>query len=587
MGRLLLNDALPPSHQITNAVGKKELNTMLTDLARNDPQRYVKAVGDLKRVGDAVATDVGYTVGLDDIEPHYAKRDAILQPALAQIKKTRDPTARRKLIHDTQAKLLTHTKTHPGQMRDMAASGSRGNPAQMMKSVSSPVGVSDDDGDTVPWMISKGYSEGLKPVDNWIAIAEARRNAIESFTSVAAPGEMSKILVNNMSDQLITMNDCGTKNGVQVPVTDAIDRYTVTGTLFTPRDARLGTYARGQVHVRSPMTCEAPDGICQKCYGLNTRGHRPSIGTNAGMIAAHAMGEPLTQLSLSAKHGARTVGSQKAVLQGLSGLKQLTEIPQSFFHKATLAGQPGTVTKVKRAPQGGNYVYVQQQEHYVPPNLDVLVKPGSEVEAGDALSDGIPKPDEVVKHKGLGAGRQYLVDQLQGIYQRQGVDLDRKHLEILAKTDLNYVKIMDKDSPAFGVMRGDIVDYNRFRNIVASKPTRNVSTAKAVGQTLGKDALHYTVGTQVTPTIARDLKRGGLNNVAVSEYVPQHEPVMKPITRTPLLHPDWLAKMGHRNLKNVIQDGAAFGEMSDIHGSHPVPAFVFGEEFGTGPRGKY
>jgi hypothetical protein len=63
--------------------------------------------------------------------------------------------------------------------------------------------------------------------------------------------------------------------------------------------------------------------------------------------------------------------------------------------------------------------------------------------------------------------------------------------------------------------------------------------------------------------------------------------IMKPIARTPLLNPDVLARMAHRNLKQTLLEGAAFGERSDIAGYHPIPAFIFGAEFGQGPQGRY
>jgi DNA-directed RNA polymerase subunit beta' len=595
MGRLLLNDVLPSSHHISSNTSKKQLNTMMADLARKDPHRYAQTIGDLKRVGDAVATDEGLTIGLDDIEPDYALRDKVLEPALAQIKKTRDSKKRVALIEQMQGRLLDGLKKHPGQGTAMTYSGARGKPGQYLKTVSTPVAAVDDQNEIIPWVISKSYAEGLKSPDAWIAMAEARRNAVESNISVSAPGEVNKLLIGNMSDQLITLPDCGTTNGVAMYADDPhlLDRYLAqsiggvsAGTIMT---AQLAAKLKGKTLVmRSPMTCEAPGGVCQRCYGLNTKGQVPQVGFNVGMIAAHAMGEPLTQMTLSAKHATRTAGSeaQKTALSGLTGFKQLTEIPQSFFNKATLASHAGNVTAVKAAPQGGHYVHVDEQEHYVPPQLGVRVRRGAPVEAGDALSDGIPKPDEVVKHKGLGAGRRYLVDQLHGIYDRQGIDLDKRHLELLAKTDLNYVRIMDQDSEDLGVMRGDVIDYNRFRAAV-SKDAKKVAVTDAIGSTLGDNALHHTVGTRVTPTIARELARSGVKRVQIAPRIPVHEPIMKPISRTPLLHPDWLAKLGHRNLKNVILEGAAFGELSDVHGRHPVPAFVFGEEFGAGSKGRY
>jgi hypothetical protein len=454
-----------------------------------------------------------------------------------------------------------------------------------MRSVTTPTAVVNDQDQTIPWLISKSYAEGLKPADSWIAVGEARRNAIETYTSVAAPGEMSKVLVNNMSDQIITMLDCGTKNGLVMQVDDPsiIDRYRADdGTLITARNKPKS----GNIRVRSPMTCEAPDGVCQKCYGLDTKGAVPRLGHNVGMIAAHAMGEPLTQMALSAKHATRTAEKQKAVLKGLSGFKQITEIPQSFFNKATLASQQGMVTNIKRAPQGGHYVNINENEHYIPPNLNVIVQKGTQVNAGDALSEGIPKPDEVIRYKGLGVGRKYLADTLHDIYQRTGVDIDKRHFEILAKTDLNYIRMLDKDSPNFGVLKGDIVDYNRFRKQLNSK-IKIVPLQEAMGQYLGNSLLHHTAGVLITPTMINDFKTAGITQVPIVPEIPLFEPVMKPISRTPLLYPDFLAKLGHRNLKNVILEGAAFGEMANIHGTHPVPAFVFGEEFGLGPQGRY
>ena len=588
VGRILIDDALPEGYRPAGVATAKNLKASLTELARSDPARYVTVISKLKKMGDAVATDSGITVGLDDIEPDYKARDAILEPALTQIKRTKDPKRRLDIIQDVEARLLEHTKSNPGQMGPMARSGARGSVPQLMRTVTSPVAAVNDKEETIPWLISKSYAEGLKPADNWIAIGEARRNAIESYITVSAPGEVSKILVNNMSDQLITMPDCGTRNGISMSSDDPSiqDRYLAqtvdgvpAGSLITPSVASTLRGKSSRIIVRSPMTCVAPDGVCQKCYGLNTKGRAPTLGTNVGMISAHAMGEPLTQMALSAKHSIRSADQNKAVLEGLKGFRQLTEIPQSFFNKATLATQSGPVTSVVKAPQGGHYVYVHKEEHYVPPNLDVLVRPGAHVEAGDALSDGIPKPDEVVQYKGLGVGRQYLVDQLHNIYTRRGIDLDRRHLELLAKTDLNYIKMMDHDSEDHGFMRGDIVDYNRFRASIAAQAAMT-PLKKAVGGVLGDNALHFTAGTTITPDIAATLKEHGIEHVPIIAEMPKYEPVMKPISRTPLLHPDWMARLGHRNLKNVLLEGAAFGEKSDVHSTHPVPGFAWGQEFG-------
>ncbi|MBU1891188.1 hypothetical protein KJ782_06940 [Patescibacteria group bacterium] len=589
MGQLLINSVLPDNHQISGRTTKKSLMALLTSMANEDPAKYVKVVTDLKQVGDAVATNMGITVGLDDIEPEYGPRDKILKGALAKIKGIKDPKERVKLIDATQQKLMESVATHPGQMTLMAVSGGRGSLAQLMRTVASPVAVVDSKQNTQPWLISRSYAEGLKAPDLWAELNESRRNAVETNLSVTVPGEMGKLFVNTMSDQLVTMADCGTKNGILLHSDDPHihDRYVArTGELITSSVADRLRKEGKDVLVRSPMTCEAPHGVCQKCQGLNERGQDHTVGTNVGMRAAQAIAEPLTQLSLNAKHAVRTTGAGSATLSGLAGIRQLTSIPQSFTNKATLATRTGHVTGVKEAPQGGNYVFVDDKQHYLPPALGVSVKVGDRVEQGDMLSTGVPKPDEIVQYKGLGAGRAYLVDALHTAYGTSGINLDKRHLELLAKADLNYVRIMDTDNGDLGVMRGDIVDYNLFRASLANH-TKVVPLGDALGETLSDNVLHHTAGTRVTQGLASELRRKGITHVPIGPRVPLHEMIMKPIARTPLLNPDVFARLGHRNLKESLLEGAATGEHADIHSTHPVPALVFGAEFGKGPGGRY
>ena len=592
VGHLLLNDVLPPSHQIKGSITRKSFNEFLSTLARSDPQRYVKAISDLKRTGDMIATEEGITVGLDDIEPDYAARDAVLEPYLVKVKATKDIATRQRLISEAQKKILDLTANHPGQAAMIARSGARGSMAQVMRTLSSPVATLDEDEKVVPWIISKSFAEGLKAPDAWAALGESRRNTVTTHITVAEPGEISKLLVNNMSDQLITMPDCGTTNGVLMHADDphVLDRYLAHSHKGVPAGMLVTGQIAGKLHgedlvVRSPMTCVAPHGVCQKCYGLNSSGRLPHLGNNVGMVAAQAMGEPLTQMALSTKHSIGTVKTNTGP-SGLSGLRQITEIPDSFFNKATVSNHPGTITRIQVAPQGGHYVHVGEHEHYVPPTLGVLVHKGDRVEAGDVLSDGIAKPDEVVKYKGLGVGRAYLVDQLHGVYQRSGIDLDKRHLELLAKTDLNYIKVLDRDAADLGLMRGDIIDYNQFRHALA-KQRQTVPLRDAAGETLGDTVLHYTVGTRISPAVIADLERARIKTVVVAPRIPAHEPIMKPISRAPLLRPDWLARLGHRNLKNTLLEAAAFGESADLHGTHPIPGFVIGEAFGQGAHGQY
>jgi hypothetical protein len=236
------------------------------------------------------------------------------------------------------------------------------------------------------------------------------------------------------------------------------------------------------------------------------------------------------------------------------------------------------------APQGGHFVYVNDKQVYAPPGYPPIVKKGQNVFAGDAVSDGIPNPSELVGYKGLGAGRNYLVNQLQGIYNRQGLDIDKRHLELLAKTHLNHVRI-DHD-PEDRFYPGETVDYNAVMSRLAEH-SKETPVKEALGKMLGANYGYFTAGTHVTPQVIDELKRSGIKKVMVPTNPPTMTTFMRPTTRNPLLNPDWMARLGHRYLGESLLRGVQFGEESDIHGRHPIPALAYGAEFGQGRGGRY
>lgn len=588
LGRHLVDSALPPKWRGRGELTKGSLNELLVGLAKEDPRGYPDAVTKLKRVGDEVATLDGISVGLDDIAPKREERDAALGPHAAAFRRAGTAAEKEKALAAGFDAMLGVAKKHPGTMGDMVRSGGRGNAAQLMRAVGAPVMVRDSKGKVVPWLIDRSFSEGLKPADAWVAGGEARVNAVLSNISVVEPGDLAKILVNNMGDQLITTPDCGTKNGIAMLGSDphVIDRYLTDGRLVTPALASELTREGKTVTVRSPMTCEAPHGVCQKCQGLAPAGGLHPIGTNVGVRAAQALSEPLTQFSLNAKHGGRVArADDEKKLEGIKGVRSLLEVPSSFAHKAVLAGLDGEVKGIEAAPQGGHYVTVGDTRHYVAPEHRVLVAPGQSVYAGDQLSDGVPKPDEVVEHKGLGEGRRYLVDALADVYKRSGSEVDKRHLETLAKSVLNYVQVVDP-GPDDAFLKGDVIDYNRFHAALAADK-RRVPTADAVGETLADTVLHHTAGTMITPPMVEQLTRHGVTSVPIATTGPRAVPVMRAASRTPLLNPDWMARLAHRYLKESLLAGIHRGDVSNLHGASPVPAYVAGAEFGLGQDGGY
>lgn len=588
LGQHLVNDALPAQWHNRGPLTKQNLNEVLVGIAKADPDSYPETVTKLKRLGDELATLDGISVGLDDIAPHTAARDAALQSHAKAFHAATTVAAKEQALLGGFNAMHTLARNHPGTLGEMVRSGGRGNAAQLMRTVGAPVMVQDSRGKVVPWLISKSFSEGLKPADAWVAGGEARVNAVLSNISVVEPGDLAKILVNNMGDKLITRADCGTKNGISMAATDPhlIDRYLVDGRLVTPNVASQLARAGRPVLVRSPMTCEETHGVCQRCQGLSPSGHVHAIGTNIGVRAAQALSEPLTQFSLNAKHGGRVAhtGDEKR-LEGIKGIRALLEIPESFAHKAVLAEHNGHITQVTKAPQGGHYVYVNETQHYIPPSYRVTVTAKQAVTAGDLLSDGVPKPDEVVRHKGLGEGRRYMVDAMSDVYKRAGSEIDKRHIEVLAKSLLNHVQVVDPGDHA-AYLKGDVINYNRLHATLSANQKKQ-SLHDALGEPLADRVLHHTAGTLVTPAMIAQFEQHGITHVPVSASPLRVVPVMRPASRNPLFNPDWMARLAHRYLKESLLTGIHRGDVSNLHGASPIPAYAAGTEFGHGPDGGY
>jgi hypothetical protein len=219
----------------------------------------------------------------------------------------------------------------------------------------------------------------------------------------------------------------------------------------------------------------------------------------------------------------------------------------------------------------------------VPPGRAILVNQGQSIEAGDVLSSGVPAPNEIVAKKGLGAGRKYLVGAFADVYGEAGINIDKRHLELLARSQLNHVKVVDKLGP---YLPGEIVPYQEAVKYVKGTITQE-RPQKAVGKILTTPVLHHLPGEQVTPSMAREFSREGLSTVSVTDDIPRLEAVMAPASRTPLLNPNWMQRLGHRYQKATILQAAHRGETADLHSYSPIPAIVMGKELRRGPAGEY
>lgn len=585
LGQAIFSSTMPDGFRPKGNFGVSEVKSNLINLARSDPDKFAVVAPKIKKLGDEFSTYEGLSVGLDDIEPEYSKRDPILRAAKSAMRKTADPNKIGAILHNAQQRMLAVSREHKGDMGLMARSGAKGNVTQLMKTVSSPVVVGDPSGRPVPYLFERGYGEGLSPAEAWIGAVEARHQGNEANTAVSAPGEMSKIMSQNMNRLVVAQSDCGTKNGIMMDSKDPalIGRYLAgSNSLVDSAKRRALAKSGGKVKVRSSLTCELDEGICQKCSGRDAYDKDPDIGMNIGIRSAQALTEPLSQMALSSRHGVSLLKGDADKPTGLRAFRQTVEMPEAFYMRAPVAEVTGKVDSVAKAPQGGFDLKIGGTNHYVPPNRKLKVKAGQDVESGDVLSSGVPSPSDIIKHKGIGAGRQHMVSALKDVYDDAGIKVDPKHLEMAARSQINYVKALDKVGD---ILPGEIIPYQSARKAFMGSGKKQPAS-RSLGKVLTKPALHHLPGTVVNKTMLRDLSEAGLKSVEVTSEAPKFEPVAMAASRTPLLNPNWMQRLGWRYQKQTLIDAATSGESAELTGYNPISALVSGS-LGRKEKGRY
>ena len=284
----------------------------------------------------------------------------------------------------------------------------------------------------------------------------------------------------------------------------------------------------------------------------------------------------------SVKHsaGVASAGGGSNV-QGFPATNALSQIPRIYPGGAVLSEIDGKVRKIEKAPQGGYSVTVNDWAGHVPLGREVSVKEGDTLEAGDSVSTGVPSPAEIVRLKGVGAGRKYWVDAMIKNLAASGTKIDRRNLEVMARAVVNHVEAGD-DVDTARHLPGDILEYGAWQSgYRKARDTTKSKPEEAHGRFLQSPVLHYTIGTRMTPSVSKDLGAAGIDTVETSETEPDFKPHMVRLMDSPAYKDDWATHTGQsyakRNLKRDIQEG---GATSMLHGIHMTIPLARGVEFG-------
>jgi hypothetical protein len=280
----------------------------------------------------------------------------------------------------------------------------------------------------------------------------------------------------------------------------------------------------------------------------------------------------------NSKHTGGVYGSFAAkAVTGFKTVNQLIQVPKVYSGGAAHAQTDGTVQAIEKAAAGGHYVMVDGVKHFAPNDQELKVKQGDVVEAGDILSDGLPNPAEVVRHKGIGEGRRYFVNTMLQACKNAGIGVSKRNVEMLARGLVNHVTInkeykdwLPDESVPYGLLE---------RSYEPREGAAKIKPEHAKNQYLEHPVLHYTIGTKVRPSVIKTLQNYGVKEIVTHKEPPPFETEM--IRGQSILQhdPDWLVRMYGSGQKRGILEAVHRGRSTNPLGTSFVPALIMGVDF--------
>ena len=504
IGRIIFNNVFPDDYPFMNyQMNKKEIGRLVEDVcSRYDLADVPPILDGLKETGFHYATLAGITVSVYDATVPPNKKE-ILDDAEAKVDAIDEdyemglmsPEERHKQVVDiwTDANekvgdAMSANFDHYNPIYMMADSGARGNIKQIRQLAGMRGLMADTKGQTIDIPVKSNFREGLSVLEYFISTHGTRKGMADTALRTADSGYLTRRLVDVAQEVIVREIDCGTAEGVPYPLYNEkgeLDENLIgrcllesavgtDGTVVLEGDNYISSMdqlaemvAAGieEVTIRTVMTCHAEHGVCQKCYGWDLATARPvNIGTAVGIIAAQSIGEPGTQLTMRTFHAGGVAGED--ITQGLPRVQELFEARKPKG-QAVLAEISGTlqVSGDKSSKtltihdQEGNY-----REYVVSARATLFpgVEDGGEVKVGQQLTKGSVNPHDLLRLTDPNTTLRYIVAQVQGVYVSQGVDINDKHIEVIARQMLRKVAVLDAGDSEF--LPGRQVNRYEFEN---------------------------------------------------------------------------------------------------------------------------
>ncbi len=511
VGRLLFNSVLPEDFPYINEeMTLKRLSDLVDEIIFHYGIDGTPAVLDkIKNFGYTYSTRSGVTWGIDSVRVPEGKGAVIAEGRKREEEVNgqhdegllSDEERYRKIIEIWEQqknkieKLLPATLDKNGSTYDLVISGARASMSSLNQMSGMKGLIQNTQGRIIAFPVVPSYIEGLSPIEYFITTHGSRKGLADTALNTAKAGYLTRRLVDVAQDVVITTDDCGTKegkvvskeyiSGTEIPLSKNIRGRVIAadikdadgktlykrGFLVTKEEAhKIEAQGIQSVTVRSPLTCKTLHGICQMCYGLDLgRNNFVKLGEAVGIIAAQAIGEPGTQLTLRTFHAGGVAAED--ITHGLPRVEEIFE-NRTPKNPAVVSETDGEVIEIKdkenalggqskekimtvlsdtKDDKGNNQV-----EYTVAYRRSPIVKAGDKVKAGQLLTDGSADIDDIFKYGGKEMAEEYIIKEINKVYELQGASISRKHTEIIVRQMFSRKKV--KSSGDTSLPPGEIIE---------------------------------------------------------------------------------------------------------------------------------
>ncbi len=562
VGRLQFNDLLPKEFGFINeAIPAKKIKQLVTTAIKTlERDTVTTLIDDIKNLGFEAATVSGISVSVSDCEM-IPEKGAIIAEANKKVEEIQEQynegmialEERKRLAFDVWidttediAEKTWATYANDNAVKVIIESGGTRASKDQVKQLAAMRGlVVDPLGNIVEMPTKSNFREGLTIFEYVTSARGSRKGLTDSAIKTADAGYLTRRLCDVSHDAIIRLQDCGTTEHITITNEDRSDVFAtrISGRILA-KDAVIGKKVVAQAgtlltielaeelvaagletaDLRSPLTCESPKGLCAQCYGIDfSTSKMIEIGVPVGILAAQSIGEPGTQLTMRTKHKGGIVGAD--VTQGLPRVEELLEV-RNPKNQALISEVSGKVSieetdkeiivtiRTTSSP-------AEEVEYKVPVTTDLIVSNGDLVSSGQQLSSGSINPKELMIITGLTQTQQYTIDQVQAVYESQGIPIHDKHFEVIVRKMSDKVMLESPGDTDF--LTGEVKERAKFMEA-------NDEAMAAGGE----------------PATAKVLFLG--------------------ITRSSLFTASWLSAASFQHTKNVLTDAAASGDIDLLEG---------------------